>query len=110
MATDALKPLPLEALALQPMASGRLCLELTERVGWQDFPRYAADLLRALSGHKVRAIDSPDVRLWEVLLGGHPLRLVYDDFPVMITLESDSSEADDLLRELHASLQSKRSR
>ncbi|MEB2514452.1 DUF3630 family protein, partial [Pseudomonas sp. YuFO20] len=39
--------------------------------------------------------DGADVRIWEVLIDNEYFFLAFDDFPVMITLESKSLQGDD---------------
>ena len=90
----------LEALEIEPMASGHCCLNLSEQVGWSEFPEYAEKLLSKIGGRQVSVADAPDIRLWEVEVGGESLRLVYDDYPQLVSLESDSHAADARLRRL----------
>lgn len=104
--------LRLDALAIVEMASGHKCLNLTEQMSWEGFPDYADILLSEISGSVVKRWDSFDVRLWEVRvggltvlrLGGVNVRLVFDDYPVMVTLESDSSAGDRLVERLYGIL------
>ena len=104
--------LRLDALAIAEMASGHKCLNLTEQMSWEGFPDYADTLLSEISGSVVKRWDSFDVRLWEVRiggltvlrLGGVDIKLVFDDFPVMVSLESDSSAGDRLIERLYATL------
>ena len=90
----------LDALGLQGMASGHRCLNLSERVSWEEFPAYAHELLTFLQGSTVSVADGPDMRLWQMLVEGTALRLVYDDYPQMVSLESDSDASDRLLQRL----------
>src|ERR1700723_2709718 len=69
-----------DALALTTMASGHLCLNLSEEVTWEDFPAYANAFLSAVGGKRTRVAEAADVRLWEVTIDGQQLRLVFDDF------------------------------
>ena len=98
------KRLLLDALGLQGMASGHRCLNLSECVSWEEFPDYAQELLAFMHGSKVSAVDGPDVRLWQVQVEGTGLRLVYDDYPQMVSLESDSDAGDRLLQQLDSRL------
>jgi hypothetical protein len=94
------RALLLDALEIEPMASGHCCLNLSEQVGWSDFPEYAETLLSTIGGRQVSVADAPDIRLWEVEVAGERLRLVYDDYPQTVSLESDSDSADSQLRRL----------
>jgi hypothetical protein len=96
--------LPLDALELKLMASGHVCLNLSERVSWEEFPGYANELLALLNGSTVSVTEGPDIRLWRVLVEHTELRLVYEDFPEMVSLESDSDLGDRLLQLLAAKL------
>jgi hypothetical protein len=94
----------LDALKLLSMASGYGCLTLSEHVDWSEFPGYAQQLLAVIGGRQVSQDDGPDIRLWEVEVRGERLRLVYDDYPQMVSLESGSDAADFLLRSLQTDL------
>ena len=76
------------------MASGHLCLHITEKINWEEFPEYAAMLLKFLNGKTMYKADAPDIRVWDVLINKKKYRLVFDDYPVMVSLESDDDEAD----------------
>lgn len=104
MDSDHNKDLHLDALSLQTMASNHLCLNLSERVGWGEFTKYARELMREIRAQKISATEAPDMKIWEVLVEGHTLRLVYDDYPQMVSLESTDDGGDALLRRLEASL------
>ncbi|MHA6194459.1 DUF3630 family protein [Pseudomonas wadenswilerensis] len=82
------------------MKTGRLCADLHTQVGWEGFPEYVKEFLKVFSGRVMSRYDSVDTRLWEILLEGEKLRLVYEDFPVMICLESISSNGDGFIRRL----------
>ena len=99
-----MKTLRTEKLSLLTMASGHLCLNLTESVGWGDFPAYADGLLRLLNGSVHTKADGVELCVWKVRFGSCELRLVYEDFPTMISLESSTDEGDCLLNELHRKL------
>jgi hypothetical protein len=99
-----MKHLPLDALGIQTMASGHLCLCLSERVAWEEFPRYAEVLLKTLDGSKENAVESVETRIWEVSFGGCRLLLVQDDFPMMVSFESPDKDGDALIPQLHAAL------
>jgi hypothetical protein len=86
------------------MASGHLCLNLSEKVNWEDFAGYAEQLLRVLNGCKLDATESPDIRIWSVAVHGHVLRLVFDDYPAMLSLESSDDHGDTVLRRVELQL------
>jgi len=100
-----MKPLQhLESLALTTMASGHVCLNLTERVGWEEFPSFAESFIRSIGGSVIQRSDGPDLRLWDVNIQGHLLRFVFDDYPVMVSLESSDEKGDGILRKLYLTL------
>lgn len=83
-----------KVFSLGRMKSGRLYVELTSDVGWDGFPNYANEFVKLFSGRIISKNDSVDTRVWGVIINGRLLRLVYEDFPVMISLESQSEEGD----------------
>jgi hypothetical protein len=84
-------------LSIETMHSGRSCLNLTSSVDWECFPDYANFILELLGGSIISKSDGADVRIWEVLIDNEYFFLAFDDFPVMITLESKSPQGDDYL-------------
>lgn len=86
------------------MASGHLCLNLTERISWEEFPVFAERFIPSIRGEITGKSDGPDLRLWEVTIDAQPLRFVFDDFPVMVSLESHSDEGDAILKRLYGEL------
>src|SRR3546814_19416329 len=88
----------MERLALAPMASGHLCLELTERPGWGDFGRYAEELLSRLDGRAVDKASVVDMHIWNIEIETVPLQLVYEDHPNRICLESNGYPGDKIGR------------
>jgi len=82
------------------MASGHLCLEITEKIVWDDFPDYANSLIRILKGEIISKISSFDLIIWEISINGESFKLVFDDFPLMVTLESSSDQGDNQIRDI----------
>ena len=83
-----------EVFTMDKMKSGRSCLNLNSRVSWESFPEYAESLLGVLGGTIQKKSDSPDIRVWEVRTENQTFRLVFEDFPVMVSLESTSVDGD----------------
>ena len=104
MASSGSFRLHLDALRLTPMASGHLALNITERVGWEEFPEYAHHLLEVLDGRAMDVADSVDMRLWSVIVDDHSLRLVYEDYPAMVSLESCDAGGDVALHRIERTL------
>lgn len=90
-----------DALALTQMASGHLCLNLTEKIHWEDFPDYADTVLRFINGNVKQRCDATEIRLWHVEIHGCTMRLVFDDYPTMVTLESSDNQGDLILKTLY---------
>ncbi len=86
--------MPVESLRLQSSENGHVYLDLSSRISWEDFPKYAANLLSRLGGCILRSFDSVDMRMLRVSIKGVQLDLVYQDFPQMVSLESDSCSGD----------------
>lgn len=82
---------------IELMRSGRSCLNLNSRVDWEEFPDYAEKLACVLGAKIQKKTDSFDVRIWELLIQSELVRLVFDDFPVMVSLESTSAMGDSIL-------------
>jgi hypothetical protein len=93
-----------DALKIEKMASGHLCLNLSECVGWEAFPDFARKLLQVLGGQVMKKHDAPDIRLWDVNIGTCHLRLAFDDYPMMVSLESSGQEGDASIESIHRKL------
>lgn len=93
-----------QIFSLGIMSSGRVFLSLNSEVEWENFPEYAERLLSVLDGVIQKKTDSFDVRIWEVSIRGESLRLVFDDFPVMVSLESVSEAGDKILLDVEKKL------
>jgi hypothetical protein len=89
--------LNIEVLNISKMASGNLCLDLTEKINWEDFASYANSLVNILNGEIISKTVGFDLIIWEISVNGESFRLVFDDFPVMVTLESSSEQGDEQL-------------
>jgi Protein of unknown function (DUF3630) len=94
----------LDALELREMASRHLCVNLSATVDWEKFPDYATALLETLRGSKIRALDAVDSRIWVVEVAHETLQLVFDDFPIMVSIESSDDGGDRVLREIYKQL------
>jgi len=103
-----MKTIQLDKLGLGQMASGHVSLDLSEKVSWEEFPAYAERFRHFCSGVITDRTDAPDARIWGITLNDISLRLVYDDYPQMVSLESSSDAADEEIRRLHKKLSTKR--
>lgn len=96
--------LRLESLALEKVFSGNLSLNLTAQVSWEDFPDFAEKFISLIDGKVVEQIRAIDMHLWRVKVGECMLDLVFDDYPLMVTLESADRDGDALLERVHQKL------
>jgi hypothetical protein len=88
------------------MASGHLYLEISQSVGWAEFPKFADALVSKLGATVLDKAEAADMRIWQVSLQGCTLRLVYEDYPLAVSIESMSDEGDRLVRELKEKFES----
>ena len=93
-----------EKISIITIASGHLCLELTEKVGWENFTIFAEQLVALLGGAVLNKADGVEICVWKIRLQDCELRLVYEDYPTMVSLESSSDAGDECLREVQHSL------
>jgi hypothetical protein len=91
---------PLERLSLKAMASGHPCLDLTGNVNWDQFPLFANELLGTIGASVYDKVESVEMRIWYLQFPRCQIRLVYDDFPQMVSLESNTLEGDELVNTL----------
>ena len=90
--------------SLELMASGHLCLELNLNLPWTDFTTFAEKLLTAIGARKQHEWESVETRMWDLVIGDVPLRLVFDDYPQNVSLESTSADGDRVLEAIHMQL------
>ncbi|MDZ3995479.1 hypothetical protein PspTeo4_42512 [Pseudomonas sp. Teo4] len=96
--------LKLDALKIDTMHSGRACLNLTSCIDWDDFPDYASAVVDLLNGKIETKSDSIDIRIWEIIIEREKFHLTFDDFPVMVSLESMTPRGDSLIAEFEKKL------
>jgi Protein of unknown function (DUF3630) len=89
-----MRKLNLEILEIGKMASGHLSLELTEKVSWENSPKFVDKFLKLLNGKVTSTTDGFDLRIWNVIINHCKYQLTFDDYPIMVALESDTVEAD----------------
>ena len=86
------------------MASGHLCLNLSESVTWKEFDGFARSLIALIGARRTKVTDGPEMRIWDVTLDDVAVALVWSDYPSMTSLESSSSDADALLPRIFVQL------
>lgn len=92
--------IPLDALGIQLMASGHVCLNLSTKVSWDYFPEFAEKILRKCNGVALDKTESVAIRMWRVKIGDSELKLIFDDYPLMVSMESSSSAGDQILKDI----------
>lgn len=85
---------------ISEMHSGNLCLTLTEEGNWETFPTFAEKLTKQLDATVIEKIDGPDIRMWEIEINNTSLRLVYEDYPNGVSIESKDKNSDIVIRNL----------
>jgi hypothetical protein len=90
-------PLPLEALAFEPMASGHRSLRLTTEISWDAFAGYAQEIVDTLGGTVLDRVDSPVERVWTVAIDGARFWLALDDFGLGVSLDARDAKAGAML-------------
>lgn len=96
--------LPLEALTIESMACGWQSLFLTEEVGWEGLPLYAAALANLLGGELGDDVCGPDVRLNAITIDGNSYWVAYDDWFPGASLEPRTPEAAAAILQLYMRL------
>ena len=94
----------LDKLEIERMNSGHLCLNLSDNISWDEFPSYASKLVKVCGGIINSKNDTAEIRIWGVDITDTHLRLVYEDYPQMVSLESDSDASDETIRRLYKML------
>ncbi|MGI2030382.1 DUF3630 family protein [Endozoicomonas acroporae] len=79
---------------LQKMASGHLSLELSDKITLDEFPEFANRLISVVGGIVEEKNHSVIMCIWDVSINDKQYRLVYDDYPCGVSLESDNDDSD----------------
>lgn len=80
--------IPVESLNIIEMCSGNLLLEITSEVTWDNFHIFADKLIEYLDGSIREKNCGVDIIIFDVIINEYNYQLVFDDFPVMVSLES----------------------
>jgi hypothetical protein len=83
---------------------GHVVIELTENGTWEQFPEFAKRFTEQIGAEKIKHVDGPDVRFWDISKNGIKLNLGYDDFPNGISLMAYTLEGDEYLNTLFTEL------
>lgn len=90
-----------EKLKIDKMASGNLCLFLTDKIEWSQFNKFAQNFIDSLNGKINSKSESASTIIWDIRIDDNDLLLVYDDFPYGITLESKNKNSDILINKIY---------
>lgn len=99
-----IKMIDKNVFAVEKMRSGRLSVSLTSDVGWEGFPGYVLKFLEIFPGRVMMKNDSVDTRVWKVIISEQEYDMVYEDFPVLISIESKSERGDLFLLSIGSAL------
>ena len=91
------------------MASGDRSLRLTDRVRWEDFPKYARAVVRLLGGSIENRADGPTERVWAVTIRGASFWIAFDDFGLGVSLDARDANASALVVGIQDDLRAYRS-
>ncbi len=73
----------------------RVELELSETLGYEDFPMFAKVICEMLSAKITDESDGPDCRVWKIQTDLNiELLIIYDDFPNRGLITSDNGSHD----------------
>lgn len=89
-----------DQMKLSKMASGNLCLTLSEKIDWDQFEEYANQITSLLKAKVRQKNESVVTIIWDILIDDQPLKLVYDDYPLGVTIESDNEDGDKKILEI----------
>lgn len=81
-------------------------IELTEEGNWESFPRFAEVFSKQIGFAIINRTDAVDMRIFEIEYLGQRIRLVYEDFPNGISLESMSASGAAVIKDLFKLLSS----
>lgn len=84
-----------DVLKVEKVENGRLSLNITDKESWESFPDYAEALMSLIGAKLIKKSDSFDMRIWCLQYEDVKINLVFDDFPVMVSLESMDERGDE---------------
>lgn len=94
----------IDALNIVEMASGNLCLNISRSVDWEKFPLFADSFVEMIGSKIVKKSDGPDMRIWQILTDEISTSLVFDDYPMMVSLEAMDISGNNLIERLYREL------
>ena len=94
-----------DEFSLGNLNSGHLCLELASDMSWDRFPYFVNEFLNRFNATLEKKTDAVDIRIWEIAIEGEQIRCVFEDFPLMLSLESDTDNGDQILMKVKEELE-----
>ena len=94
------KKISKDKLNISKMASGNTCLFLTDEVSWSQFGIFAQEFIDFFDGKINSKSESIPTIIWDIKIDDVDFLLVYDDFPLGITLESKNKKGDKLIAKI----------
>lgn len=85
---------------------GRISLTLTENVSWETFSDLACGFLDQVNGKIIERKDSMLTCIWNIDIDGITLRLVFEDFPCQLDVDSLNKNGDRILLQIYEKLKS----
>ncbi len=86
------------------MSSGHLCIELAEGGSWDDFPTFVDRLIARIGGVVTTKADAIEARIWTLRHSDCELRVVFEDYPSQVSLESPSDTGDAVIQRIAITL------
>ncbi len=78
----------MNVLTIEVNERGYVSLDLTDRIGWHDFPSFADRVVSLIGAAVLIKNKVVDMHLWDLQLNEVSICIVFQDFPVMTSLES----------------------
>ncbi len=72
---------------IEKMANGGLCIELTEKINFEDFEDFAEIFLEIIPAEIIDKVEAVTIIMWTIKINNKLFYLVFDDYPVMMSLE-----------------------
>ncbi|VVH65809.1 hypothetical protein BSPLISOX_2125 [uncultured Gammaproteobacteria bacterium] len=84
---------------IEKMANGALRIELTEKIDYENFEDFAKLFLKIIPAKVIDKIVAVNIIMWRLKINNKLFYLVFDDYPVMMSLEPiDNNLDNEILR------------
>lgn len=82
------------------MASGHLCIEFAESSSWDGFAIFVERLIARIGGVITAKVNAVETKIWTLKHSDCELRVVFDDYPSQVSLESPSEMGDIVMQRI----------